>query len=142
MKLVDVNILIYVADRQSQFHSRVLSWWHASLNGDEIVGLPWISVSGFLRIATNPRLFETPLTVEEAVDRVAAWMAQPNVRIVEESSEHWELFREFVRETGTGGNRTTDAHLAALAVSRGATLVSCDTGFARFRRLRWENPAE
>ncbi len=43
--------------------------------------------------------------------------------------------------TGTAGNLTTDAHLAALAISHGATLASCDAGFGRFRHLRWEDPA-
>ena len=40
----------------------------------------------------------------------------------------------------TAGNLTTDAHLAALAIGRGATLVSCDNDFARFGDLRLENP--
>lgn len=141
MKIVDVNILVFLVSRPSQFHPQVLSWWEAAMTGGETVGLPWISISGFLRIATNPRLLPQPLTVDEAVDRVDAWMVRPNVDLVQEAPQHWALFREFVRETGTGGNRTTDSHLAALAVARGATLVSCDTGFARFRQLRWENPA-
>ena len=42
--------------------------------------------------------------------------------------------------TGTAGNLTTDAHLATLAITHDATLVSCDTDFARFAGLRWENP--
>ena len=41
---------------------------------------------------------------------------------------------------GDDGNLTTDAHLAALAISHGAVLASCDADFARFSRLRWHNP--
>lgn len=33
-----------------------------------------------------------------------------------------------------------DAHLAALAVEHGATLMSADRGFARFPGLRFRNP--
>ena len=43
--------------------------------------------------------------------------------------------------TGTAGNLTSDAHLAALAISLGATLVSCDADLGRFPALRWVNPA-
>jgi toxin-antitoxin system PIN domain toxin len=141
MKIIDVNILVFAVDRLSPHHASVSSWWKAALNGDEEIGLPWIAVSGFLRIATNARLFPHPLTVEEAIERIEEWIARPNVRFVQETSNHWTDFRDFVQSSGAGGNRATDAHLAALAVSHGATLVSCDTGFARFRRLRWENPA-
>jgi uncharacterized protein len=140
MKIIDVNILIYAVDRQSQYHARVLNWWNAAMNGDEQIGLPWIALSGFVRIVTNPKLLDSPLSVEQAVDRVDAWLAQPMVVIAVERDNHWSLFREFIRDVGTVGNRTTDAHLAALAVSRAATLASCDRGFARFPQLRWENP--
>jgi toxin-antitoxin system PIN domain toxin len=142
MKIIDVNVLIYAVNRQSQFHSPVLSWWNAALNGSEQIGLPWITISGFLRIMTNPRLLDSPLPVAEALDRVEAWLDQPAVSIVAERENHWSLFREFIADIGTGGNRTSDAHLAALAISRGAVLASCDRGFARFRQLRWENPAD
>jgi predicted nucleic acid-binding protein len=43
-------------------------------------------------------------------------------------------------EVGAAGNLTTDAHLATLAISHGAILISCDSDFARFKGLRWENP--
>ena len=41
---------------------------------------------------------------------------------------------------GTGGNLTTDAHLAALAVEHGCTLYSTDADFGRFSGLDWRNP--
>jgi toxin-antitoxin system PIN domain toxin len=141
VKLVDVNVLVYAVNRRSEHHAKVLAWWNSAVNGDEALGLPWIAVSGFLRITTNPRLLDYPLTIAEAVEQVDAWLAQPNVRIVQETGEHWLHFRTFIQQSGTAGNRTTDAHLAALAVSYGATLASCDADFARFRQLRWENPA-
>jgi toxin-antitoxin system PIN domain toxin len=140
MKIIDVNILIYAVNRQSQFHSRILNWWNTALDGDEQIGLPWITISGFMRIMTNPRLLDSPLSVEQAIERVDTWLAQPIVGVVSERDDHWRFFREFSKDVGTGGNRTTDAHLAALAISRGATLASCDRGFAGFRQLRWENP--
>lgn len=48
---------------------------------------------------------------------------------------------EILTGTGTAGNLTTDAHLAALAIENGAVLCSTDGGdFSRFRGLRWVNP--
>lgn len=141
MKLIDVNVLIYAVNRRSEHHAKVLAWWNDAISGEEPVGLPWITISGFLRITTNPRLLDHPLTIAAAVEQVDTWLSLPNVRIVTESNDHWSLFREFFKQMGTGGNRTTDAHLAALTIAHGATLATCDAGFGRFRQLRWENPA-
>jgi toxin-antitoxin system PIN domain toxin len=87
-------------------------------------------------------VFAEPLALDDAIERVDAWLSHPNVRIVGETEEHWRVLKELLGQTGTAGNLTTDAHLAALAIAHGATLASCDADFARFRHLRWENPAE
>jgi toxin-antitoxin system PIN domain toxin len=140
MKIVDVNVLIYAVNRAVADHEPVVRWWTAALNGQELIGLPWISISGLLRIVTNPRMTDSSLRIEEATELVDQWLARPNVQIVGERDGHWELFRGLLHATGAGGNRTTDAHLAALAMSRDATLVSCDSGFGAYRHLRWEDP--
>jgi len=141
MKLIDLNILLYAINRFAPQHNSIRAWWERALSSDEPVGLPWIVLLGFLRVATNRRVFEAPLSVPDAIGRVETWLAQPNVRIVPETEQHWPLLRSLLEHTGTAGNLTTDVHLAALAISCGATLISCDTDFARFPHLRWENPA-
>lgn len=141
MKLVDVNVLLYAVNREAVHHERVRAWWEATLNGDEVVGLAWVVVLGFLRISTSPRVFPSPLTADQALERVDVWLAHPNVELVTERDDHWQVFAQLLREAGTLGNLTTDAHLASLAIANGATLASCDTDFRRFARLRWENPA-
>lgn len=50
--------------------------------------------------------------------------------------------KPLLRATGPAGNLTTDAHLAALALSHDAVLVSSDADFARFKGLRVENPCK
>jgi predicted nucleic acid-binding protein len=42
--------------------------------------------------------------------------------------------------SGTGGNLTCDAHLAALALEYRAELCSFDRDFLRFPDLKWLNP--
>jgi toxin-antitoxin system PIN domain toxin len=94
-----------------------------------------------LRLATHPRVFAKPQTAEEAADRITQWLAHPNVHVATETEDHWRVLKELVLTFGTIGDLVADAHLAALAISRAMTLVSCDRDFARFRQLRWENPA-
>jgi len=140
MKIVDVNVLLYAINPDSDPDRTIGRWWEEALSGDESIGLPWLVVSGFLRISTNPRVYPTPLTEDLALDEVEQWLAADVVTTISEKPGHWPILRDILRETGTAGNLTTDAHLAALAMTHDATLVSCDNDFARFRGLRWENP--
>lgn len=46
----------------------------------------------------------------------------------------------YLRDVGTGGNLTTDAQIAGLAVEWGATVCSNDADFGRFPGVKWTNP--
>jgi toxin-antitoxin system PIN domain toxin len=142
MKIVDANVLLYAVNEDAVHHASLRGWWENALNGDEPLGLCWPVLLAFLRISTHPRAFPHPLAPERAIAVVAKWLSHPNVRLVSESDTHWSILSGLLRVAGTAGNLTTDAHLATLALSRGAILVSCDTDFSRFPRLRWENPLD
>lgn len=140
MKLIDLNILLYAINEDSPHHAVILAWWEQALNGDEPLGLPWVVLLGFLRLSTNHDIFPRPLEPDVAIEKVHAWLTLDNIRLLCERDEHWEILRSLLGETGTATNLVTDAHLAALAISYNAVLISCDNDFARFKRLRWENP--
>lgn len=140
MKVVDVNVLLYAVNQDADRHAAVRQWWEKTLNGVESVGLPWIVLPGFLRISTNPKVYPEPMSTDRALAKVNAWLSAEVVSVVVEKPNHWRVFRNLLADIGTAGNLTTDAHLAALAITHEATLVSCDSDFARFHDLRWENP--
>ena len=140
MRIVDLNVLLYAVNSDAAQHHRARAWWERTVNDEDAIGLPWVVLLGFLRLSTHPRVFPRPLTPDVASATLDAWLALDNVGIVLEKDEHWSIMRPFVRVTGTAGNLTTDAHLAALAITHDAVLVSSDTDFARFKDLRWENP--
>ncbi len=140
MKIIDLNVLLYVVNEDTPHHQTLLDWWESTVNGDESVGLPWVVLLGFLRITTNPKIFPNPLEPATAISKISTWLSLANTYLVTEKDEHWEILRTLLADAGTAGNLTTDAHLATLAISHGAVLVSCDSDFARFRGLRWENP--
>lgn len=140
MMLVDVNLLVYASDLGSPHHAAARAWWENQLRGSAPVGLGWISLLGFLRITTNPRAVFRPLPLGKALEFVDSWLTNPCVRLLEPTRGHWSALRKFLAIRGSGGNATTDAYLAALAVEHDCELVSCDADFARFPGLRWRNP--
>ena len=140
MKLVDLNVLLYVVNRDSVHHESALGWWEETLRGEEPVGLTWMVLLGFLRLSSNSAIFPNPLDSEIALDKIGTWLSLEQTRLVRETDDHWHILLALLNDTGTAGNLTTDAHLAALAISHGATLVSFDSDFSRFSGLRCEKP--
>jgi uncharacterized protein len=140
MKIVDVNVLLYVVNKDAAHHEALLEWWRQAVEGDESIGLAWNVLVAFLRIATNPRAFPRPLEPQTALRVIDDWLELANVVVVREKDEHWRTLKSIVGHSGTAGNLVTDAHLAALALTHDAVLVSCDHDFRRFKGLRLENP--
>ena len=140
MILPDVNMLVYAYDSSSRHHEKARQWWEDCLNGSRMIGLSWVAVLGFIRLLTNPRIFQNPYSPEEMMGIVSTWLEQPQVKFIHPSERHFALFARLIGELGTAGNLTTDAHLAALAMERGMTLQSTDADFSRFEGLKWKNP--
>jgi toxin-antitoxin system PIN domain toxin len=140
MKILDVNLLLYALDSRSAHHANARNFLDRVLNTDETVGLPWPVILGFLSMVTNARVFPRALTSEQATAVLDAWLSRPNVEALEPGPEHWSIMRDLLRESGTAGSLVSDAHLAALAIERGAELCSADADFGRYPRLRWVDP--
>ncbi len=140
MILLDVNLLLYAYDARSPRHEPARAWLEQTLSGSETVGLPWVVMLAFIRLITRAVVVEHPLTAEEAIDLVESWLGQPCVTVIHPTDRHPVVLRELLQPLGTGGNLTTDAHLAALAIEHGASLCSCDVDFSRFPGLRWVDP--
>jgi toxin-antitoxin system PIN domain toxin len=138
--LVDVNLLLHARNADAAQHAASLSWLDRQLNGATPVALPWASLLGFLRIATNPRLFRQPLTMTAAWEQVSSWLAAGPVWTPSPTERHAEVLAELLALPGVQGNLVSDGHLAALAIEHGLTLCSTDGDFARFPRLSWRNP--
>lgn len=140
MILVDANILLYAEDQTSPQHEAAVQWWDEKLSGSAPVCLCWSVLGAFIRIGTNPRVYEHPLSLEQALDRVQRWLDQPCVRLISPTERHWLVFQNLLLEANAVANLVTDAHLAAIAIEHGCEMNSTDSDFAKFPGLRWRNP--
>lgn len=142
MILVDANLLVYAHVASLPRHERARDWLDQQLNGRAPVGLPWPSLLAFLRLVTNPRVFERPEPIVEAWRQALAWLDCETAWIPQPTDRHAELLGDFIALSGVQANLVPDAHLAALAMEHGLTLCSTDGDFARFPGLRWMNPLD
>jgi uncharacterized protein len=138
--LLDANILIYAVNQDAAFHYEAKSWLESTFSGAEPVAFSWNVILAFLRLTTRAGVFRRPLTLETAFEIIESWLDQPSATILHPGPRHLRIFRELLIPIGTGGNLTSDAHLAALAIEHGAEICTSDTDFARFAGLKWRNP--
>lgn len=140
MILVDANLLVYAHVASFAEHGRARAWLDGRLAGPAPVGLPWVSLLGFVRLVSNPRVFERPEPVVMAWRQARRWLASPVAWVPLPTERHQQILDGFLSATVTRADHVPDAHLAALALGHGLVLCSTDGDFARFPGLRWENP--
>ncbi len=140
MKIVDANVLIASINRKDPRHEEAHHWVGRFLSGDETIGLAWTVMLAFLRITTHPRVFPRPLTSDQALTHMAAWVEAPPVVVLSPGARHLRRMRGILSVAGMGGNQVMDAHLAALALDFHAVIVSYDQDFGRFPGILWETP--
>lgn len=139
MILIDANLLVYAHVSAFPQHQRARDWLDRQLSGSAPVGLPWPSLLGFLRLVTNPRVFQRPEPMSAAWQQVGAWLGAEAAWIPQATERHREVLGGLLAG-GAQANLVPDAHLAALAIEHGLLLCSADGDFARFPNLRWQNP--
>lgn len=140
MIVLDANILLYAYDAGSDQHAKARAWLEETLSGTDPVGLPWQTVTAFVRIVTNPKLSGKRFTPAEVIDVVDQWLDQPNVRLLDPGDQHWSFLRQMIIDGQARGPLITDAQLAALTIEYGGVLHTTDRDFSRFPGLRWQNP--
>ncbi len=141
MKLVDTNVLLYAVNETGPHHERARTWLDDALSGGATVGFAWVPLLAFLRLSTRAGLFPRPPTTTQANGVLHEWLSQPAARVLSPTARHPFVLAELLEHVGLGGNLVNDAHLAALAIEHRAEIVSFDTDFARFPRVRWTTPA-
>lgn len=140
MILVDANLLVYAHVKDFGEHVAARAWLDEQLSIQARVGLPWASLLAFVRLISNPRIFDKPEHPAKAWKQVESWLEADAAWIPSPTSRHARLLGSFMQRTVTRANLVPDAHLAALAIEHGLMLCSSDGDFARFPGLRWENP--
>ncbi len=142
MFVVDTNILIYAADRDSAFHDRCRElldeWRHKAAAWY----LTWGVLYEFLRVTTHPRVFRKPWSASQAWSFVEALTASPFLGILIATERHADVVSELIGELPhLSGNLMHDLQTAALMREHGIKRIyTRDTDFHRFPFLEPVDP--
>ena len=138
--ILDANLLLYARNASDPQHDAARAFVERALNGPHRVGLPWPTLTAFVRIATHARVFPSPLSPAAAADQVEQWLGAPAAWVPLPGERHAEVLLGLVRDLRVVGPLVSDAHLAALALEHGTGIWSTDADFARFPGLHWQDP--
>jgi uncharacterized protein len=97
-------------------------------------------ILAFIRVTTRLGIVRNPLLPDQALAFVDSWLQQPYVTAVVPGGHPWPILSNLLRASGTAGNLISDAHVAALALEHGCTVVSADSDFRRFSGVVHVNP--
>ena len=137
----DVNVLLYASDAASPVHEQARRFVEREAAGGDLWCLAWPTVMSYLRIATHPRIFASPLTPAEALGNVEALAGLPHVRLLSEEQGFLDVYREVTGAFPVRGNLVPDAHLAGLLKQHGVrTLFTRDGDFRKFDFLDVRDP--
>lgn len=140
MIVVDANILLYAYDQSDPRHLPAARWLETTVGGAEEVGLALATVLAFIRISSDPRIYQAPIGAAQAIGLVESWLRRVNVQLIGPTDAHWRTLAELVVAGQARGPMLMDAHLAALTMEHGATLATVDRDFSRFPGLRTIDP--
>lgn len=132
MIVPDVNLLIYAYAARSPHHERARGWWNACLSGRQPIGLAHVVMFAFLRIATNARIIDRPMTLDHAAQHVRSWLERSVTRVLMPDTDHVERVADLLAGSGAAGNLVTDAQIAALALAHNGVVHTADHDFRRF----------
>ena len=136
MKLPDVNVLLHAVDTTNKNHAVAKKWLEAALSEDEGIGLVWLVLVGFVRIATRKGILTHQLPADEALNVIQEWLDHPRARVIAPGERHADIFARLLLTVGSAGNLTNDAHLAAIAIENNAEVGTFDHDFKRFSGLK------
>jgi len=142
VQLVDVNILVYAHRKDAPDHGRYRTWLERWLDSETAFGMSALVLSGFIRVATHPRIFHEPTPIRLALEFANAIRSRPNCVMIDAGPRHWDIFVRLCSDAGAKGNLVPDAYFAAIAIESGSEWISTDRDYSRFSGLRWRHPLD
>ncbi len=126
--LLDVNVLLALAIHDHPKHSDIKSWFRSQR--DDGFSTCAITQSGFIRLASNPGLYQVRFLHEGALKALQSITRLPRHRFWTMEVEY-EKAVDPISHRITGYKQTTDAYLLGLAIHHVGKLATMDRGISQ-----------
>jgi hypothetical protein len=140
--VIDTNILLYAANEDAEENEKAVSFLRETAESPTRWYLTEGIVYEFLRVATHPRVFPSPLTAKEALRFIRALLSRSTLAVLGATERHWDLLEvELASLVRPAGNLLFDIRTVTIMRDSGVrTIYTTDTDFLQFRGIRVVNP--
>lgn len=129
----DVNLLVAASRADHPLHRPALAWLGDAIEqcraGARLLILPMVA-TGFLRVATHPKVFVEPTPPDDAIAFMEALLAAAGSEMPSLGGE-WPVLCQLCRAGSLSGNDVPDAWIAAAVTALGDHLYTFDRDFTR-----------
>ena len=141
MIAVDTNILVYAHRQECEFHEAAAAYMVSLAEGAQPWGIPVSCLHEFLAVTTNPKVFASASTTDQALAQIEAWLASPQASVLHSGLQHVAVLSELSRKAKLKGGQFHDARIAAICLENAVSVLwSADRDFGRFKALKTVNP--
>lgn len=138
---VDTNVLVYASNADAPEHPSCQELLARLVAGPQLVTVFWPVLFGYLRIATHPKFFSSPLTTMEAEAGIDSLLASAAVRVVGEDADSWAAYKAVRLGARPRGNLVPDAVIVAMMTTYGVrTIYTKDRYFRQFDGIEVIDP--
>jgi predicted nucleic acid-binding protein len=121
---IDTTFLVQVELREAPGHAAARAWLDQTLSREgPVLGLAPQVLIEFIHVATDPKRFASPLSMNEALDRAQLWLEAGEVKPILPSAESSRLAFQWLRDHRLGRKRLLDTQLAATYYAAGVTSI-------------------
>ena len=142
MLVFDTNVLMYAANKDSEFHLPCRRRLEEARQDPLPAFLTWSICYEFLRVSTHRRALESPWRPQEAWRLVSELLASPGFDLLVATGRHAAVLAQTLSELpDLHGNLMHDLHTAVLMREHGVRRICTrDTDFHRFPFIIVEDP--
>jgi toxin-antitoxin system PIN domain toxin len=134
--LPDANVWIALTSAEHEFHQPASEYWIGEAEGP--VAFCRTTALALTRILSNRHtLGGPPLPFAESWRRYRDWRGDSGITFFDEPSGVEEPLARFIHAGLVTSKNSTDAYLAAFAITAGLRLVTFDKDFGRFPGLNY-----
>lgn len=138
---LDASILIYASNKDSVHYDKAVNFLADCMSEPDPLYLCWATIFAYLRIATHPSIFASPLSPNEAMQNVESLRSASHIRFISEGENLWDCYEHSCEGQNVRGNLVPDAHIASLLREQGVKRIySRDRDFLKFPFLKVVDP--
>lgn len=117
---IDTTFLVHLEIKEALEHARAHEWLRrVVLDGSDVIALAPQVLAEFIHVVTDPKRFQVPLNITDAIGKASFWWNAREVRRIYPTPESTKWFLEWLSKHTLGRKRLLDTQLAATYFAAG-----------------------